>query len=772
MLRKKIYEEIVQSFSDSYFWLGTQFSKEFLLSAASHSLQKHTNPPFRIRRHLLLYWAAAWTKCLNENSYVFTIDGLYTAKDADTPYSINLETGNTLIPNPVTKRKVGMKKTKIITVKNGYSIEVGLEHPMLVINNKLEFKWKKAINLKKNDYLVMLCRNVSSEWGYEKPIPLIEQSCKTNSKQYCFPEYTSYRLGKFLGLIIGDGSYNNNKSIQFSNINESLKEEFEELTSFLFNCHVGKTSKGSRFSSVNICKFLQESVGLKKATSRHKKIPELIMSAGPETLKGVIEGLYESDGSIDKGRILFNSTSKELIVQIQTILLSFGVVTTKKKSTIAETICVSHLENISRFMEIFDIKKHRKKILNMKVDNHQLSIPYARKTLANGLLKKAKKEGVSRRALERFYRIRHSEICSKRGISKRKFKEYCELIGFDYSHVWNDNIFFSKVKHIKSSESICYDFDVGGNHSFVANGFVTHNSSLLYKGYELLGEGLCTTMTDISNAALRGTVEAGTFITPYTLKRPFSICTEFGQIVNAGESSDLVQKLLNVLEEGIVEVSLGKISHLTPSQREDAEKDHNIYFVDRNTFRYKTDWILMAATYNKRFLVDNALESRFNIVYPEQKLDSSLTRHIVNSGGFKLDEDIVYAFRKELLKKQEINTRIKLPDEVYEKYIVTPRDCGNVLSWILCRSWWNLKTSKDDILDKFESMQRSRVEVWKTSEDRVFDCIEMEAKTVNEIVKDITLSKKSIYTALARLKRDGTVSPVIRGDGTKAWKVM
>jgi len=109
-------------------------------------------------------------------------------------------------------------------------------------------------------------------------------------------------------------------------------------------------------------------------------------------------------------------------------------------------------------------------------------------------------------------------------------------------------------------------------------------SSLLHKARHLLGRELCMGLSDISNAALRGTVEAGRFISPYTLKRPFAVCTEFGQVVNKGDSSELVQKLLNVLEEGEVEVSLGKISLLTPEERIKAEEKWGIYFIDSNTF--------------------------------------------------------------------------------------------------------------------------------------------------------------------------------------------
>lgn len=300
-------------------------------------------------------------------------------------------------------------------------------------------------------------------------------------------------------------------------------------------------------------------------------------------------------------------------------------------------------------------------------------------------------------------------------------------------------------------------------------------SALLDKAYEILGRGLCATMSDISNAALRGTVESNEFVSPYTLKRPFAICTEFGQLSSGGQTNELIQKLLNVLEEGRVEVSLGKIAFLSNDKRQKAIEDYGIYFLDRNTFSYQTNWILMAATYNKRFLVDNALESRFNIMYPKKPLDNKLTKHIVNAGGFRLDEEVKIALRKELSKEKPIETNVKLPDLVYEGKPITPRDCASLLSTILCRSWWNIKTSKDEILQMFEESVRSREEVWRTSEDKVFEAILHQGKTAQEIASELGVTVRQVYYSLGKLRKDGMVNKIIgfRNESeVGVWKVV
>jgi hypothetical protein len=294
-------------------------------------------------------------------------------------------------------------------------------------------------------------------------------------------------------------------------------------------------------------------------------------------------------------------------------------------------------------------------------------------------------------------------------------------------------------------------------------------SSLLKRTYEILGSGLCTLMTDITRAALRGTVEAGQFISPFTLKRPFSICTEFGQIISGSDTGELTQELLNVLEEGLLNVSLGKISYLSAASREDAANKYGIEFLDNNTFTYSTNWILLASTYNRKFLVDNALESRFTIVYPEKKLDNALTKHLVEAGPFTLNTETVLAFRQLLLDDKGIDTREKLPHEAYEdEHPLTPRDSGAILSWMLCRKWWGFKTSKDEVLQIIEQIRSRRENLWKTADDKVFDAIESLAKTAEQIAKETDLTKRQVYYSLRNIR----ASRIIDEEGIAKWRLL
>jgi len=293
-------------------------------------------------------------------------------------------------------------------------------------------------------------------------------------------------------------------------------------------------------------------------------------------------------------------------------------------------------------------------------------------------------------------------------------------------------------------------------------------SSLLARAYDLLGEELCTMMTDVTNAALRGTVDYGKFISPFTLKRPFSVCTEFGQVISGSDSGELVQKLLNVLEEGIVTVSLGKISQLSKVARDRAEADYGVTFIDDNTFTYRTNWVLLAGTYNRKFLVDNALESRFTLLLPEKALNSELTKYITTVKQRGIDEDTVYNFRRAIMEKNEVRSDVRLPDEVFENDdSFNPRQCSAVLSYKMCRAWWGLKTAPETLINLAKAIKSRTSSVWKSADDKVFEAIENEAKPAEQIAKETGLSKRQVYYSLKSIR----ASRIIEGDRAK-WKII
>lgn len=300
---------------------------------------------------------------------------------------------------------------------------------------------------------------------------------------------------------------------------------------------------------------------------------------------------------------------------------------------------------------------------------------------------------------------------------------------------------------------------------FWSAGFI--KSSLLIKLREILSSEICGSISDVSTAAIRGSVEAGRFKAPVCLKYPYTICSEFGQLVNnSSDSSELIQKLLNILEEGRVSVSLVKVAQLLQSERERAIENYGIKFDDENNFEYKTNWVLMAGTYNKKFLKDNALESRFNIMIPTKHFDAGFTRHVCNAPAFEYPEEYALALRHHLLDDTPIDTKVYLPDEVHDAGL-TMRDLSNLQSRVICMRWWGNTIKDSDIIKYAFKMKENQKSVWESEDDKVFNAVFMTPKTLNEVAKETGLSIRQVFISL---KRNNGASRIIE-DGKDKYVI-
>lgn len=741
--RIDVYNEVQGAFTRKYSWLGAQFSKEFLESCASWNIQQFSKPDFRLRKHIALFWEPAWIKTVIEDTKILTPTGYNTLKSLkNIDEIVTIQNGEGIKTKAF---KSPLKKEKCIEINTTarYQVIAGIDHPFRVITKEGNLEWIKSKDLKIGDTLIM-----------SKPDITTNRKNKLNN------------VARFIGYLIGDGCYCNKNVFGFTNCEPEILSDYNLVLTHCFPDETVKTyiknnkmrSKDIRIYSKEARIKLKEIYGLGYVKSGDKTIPEMFIAPNREILENLLFGLYQTDGSVRTNGITFSSTSQKLLGQIQEILLLLGVDSHRVKHEIR----VLGWKNLSKLPLICNESKHRERIkliVNRRNPATEI-IPHASKMIINKL-KERKSTGYNNsiRKQCKKYNIPKENLYSKPGKNKEHFKEMCDKIGEpDLKWLASDEIFFDTVKEKKEvGVKKCYDLFVPLNNQFISNGFLTHNSTLLKKAYEILGDQLCIVTSDITVASIRGTVDFGKFVPPYTLIRPFSVATEFGQVVGTGKE-EMVQKLLNILEEGMVSVSLSKISSLSPEQRAVIESEYpQISFIEKNTFSYRTNWILMVATYNRKFMIDNAFESRFSIVVPEQPLTSELTKFIKNAPPWDLPLDVVDAFRDLILDDSHImDCNVDLPSELFESEIhtITPRQCALLSSYKLTNEWWGRKVTDEEIMERAGKLQNDSEAIWKTVEDKVFDLIVVEEKTFEQIKNSITpkVTDRAIYYALNKLR--------------------
>ncbi|PIU25855.1 MAG: DNA gyrase subunit A [Candidatus Infernicultor aquiphilus] len=388
----------------------------------------------------------------------------------------------------------GQHKTIKITTEQGYELRGTYNHPILCWEvNRFgipDFTWKLLEDIDKNDY-VLLSRGAAL--FSSKDLDLTKYFPKNKSyKDVGLPYKMNRSLAFLLGAIVSDGSFHqkqilfNNKDFDFYNkIKKIIKKQFKGIK--LYEREIKGDCRELSIYQQQVVEFLKN-IGLEGTTSENKTIPFSVLLSRKDTIREYLKGLFEGDGSIvvhkdkrHKGKVIelvYNSKSQKLIKQLKILLLNFGIVTTfpyRDKRSNCYKLLISGVENIKRFKEeigFFSSKKQARLLEIDSINGKRMSktdyIPF----LSTYLRQNYKKEFIKKHNFDRYNNL-------------RRYKD--ELIGYlqetDKNLIeWllEHNIFFNKIKKVeKLEEENVFSIRVSSKcHSFVANGFINHNTEV------------------------------------------------------------------------------------------------------------------------------------------------------------------------------------------------------------------------------------------------------------------------------------------------------
>ena len=402
-------------------------------------------------------------KCVSSDTLIFTDEGikeigeyfnyLKTKKEFYIINNINLLNGTGRLEKSTKGIYSGYLPTKIITTEEGYRLEGTYNHPILVMQENGQIVFKKIEEIKIGDY-VAISRN-NNIWGNKTNIDYkqkIDEWLKTLSKQSYshlmirdLPNHIDENIALVLGYLIGDGCLTLENRIMFSNKDKDIINNYISIMKNKFNVEVIKC-KGDNCDYNIYDKYLRkyfEFLGLENVNSFDKRVPKIIMSSPKNIVAKFLQGLFDTDGTVNNVSVSLCTTSEKMAHEVQILLLNFGIITRKVKRYSKNSfhyLIYIYGENIDKFYnEIgFGCKRKQNKLLQI--------INIKRNTNKDNLLQ-----------------LNNSDLCTGFNI----LKEY----------LYN-NYYFSKVKTIQNSRNHVYDLQTEETHSFVSNGFVSHNTFL------------------------------------------------------------------------------------------------------------------------------------------------------------------------------------------------------------------------------------------------------------------------------------------------------
>lgn len=386
----------------------------------------------------------------------------------------------------------GIQPTLKIKTRFGYEIEGTAEHRLWVRDSNGEERWVCLKDIKQGDF-VAIDRKIEL-FGSQTTICLDKAENLKKVKRCNLPQFLNENLGYLLGLLVGDGAVNIRNGFALTTVDDFISNEFSRIIKGEFGYKVGRTRIAYRVSSKQIRVFL-ESLGLDYCRSFEKTVPEAVKRAPKEIVKAFLQGLFDTDGwaANSQVKVFLATSSKQLAHEVHLLLLNFGIVASLKEKKTPKLpsyqVCIYGADAIKFHQEIgFRLpRKQSRAALASSLRMPNVGIPHLSLTLKDvqSRIVATPNKKVSLKKNKSISSIFYTYLPLQRNLSYSKLNElinYCRENGVncdDLEILQKQNYFYDEVKTIEAGEAEVFDLSVAQNPSYVANGFVSHNSTSL-----------------------------------------------------------------------------------------------------------------------------------------------------------------------------------------------------------------------------------------------------------------------------------------------------
>ena len=531
-------------------------------------------------------------KCLTEDSLCLTPKGLMTVReifeDADLSCEISrgfIEKEYTLINGDLEEEKTSHfykngcassnLKTVVIETGDGFRLEGTYNHPVRIIDENGFLVWRKLSEIKDGDQ-VCIYRN-TNVWNKNSSISIDES--------------------RLLGFWIGDGNFTTPHRIGFSCACSETFEFYEKCLASVFPVQKQKIKKYGidyHINDVSFVKEVHDKYGLEYVKSCDKEIPFCIRTSSKESQMAFISSYWECDGTIQlkKMNMQFASCSLQLLRQLQIMLLNFGI--------------YSHITSqfdIEYDKDYYELEFAGKEVLIYMSQIGFLDTPKSRRAVE--AITKYKSSDIEHNTnndtipnLNSMIKSLYSSICPDNRdrvsyaifadvISNRCDVTYKRLLNIitwcnnnevgnkcilsHLNKLCNLGYIYSRVNKTETSSNKTYDFTLPKTKSFLANGFINHNTSVAMRTVgkaQEIGLHCCWLDAEFGfspDLAILNGVDVKKLVMPNLSE----VDTKSGGLISAAEILNMMQE---TIQRGVFSiVVLDSVAGLIPLRSIEAE---------------------------------------------------------------------------------------------------------------------------------------------------------------------------------------------------------
>jgi len=435
------------------------------------------------------------TGCLVGDSLVSTSRGLVRLRTLGDPVGSKWQDLDVQVvtdegPREATKFYVnGFEQVVSIETGRGYRIQGTPSHRIKVVDADGRWAWRRFAEIAEGDRVPLMLNGLVGD-PVDVDLPPLGELYWTADFRTRVPSRMIPELAELVGYFMGDGSLHA-KGLRFcvTSGDRDVRDRIVDLGEVLFGvaAHVSEKQGYTEvaFHSVPLVLWW-EACGFAKLppSAEHRgkgwvsHIPDAVLHTNdPAAYAAFVRGLFEADGTTSNGYASWSTVSETFSRDVQTLLLALGFVTTRRIDDASSNWgeherYVLRLLNVAageRYLEEIGFISSRKTKALRTGDHRQASrhdhIPISRQ-LVDEL---APENDASRKTM--------LTALSRRGdVSRRSATALLErtadpelehLLGFYYDDVVSIEVL---------DDQPTFDLSVPDNVTYVANGFVSHNT--------------------------------------------------------------------------------------------------------------------------------------------------------------------------------------------------------------------------------------------------------------------------------------------------------
>ena len=432
------------------------------------------------------------TGCLTGDMVITTDRGLtrlselgdvYGGRWQDVDFKVSTDEG----PRDATRFFVnGEEPTRRIVTAGGYNIQGTLAHRVKVIDSSGEWVWKRLADITSGDVLPMQLGTMIGE-PRRVPLPVLDQAYYVGDRHTHVPDAVDEDLAELVGYFMGDGSLHA-KGIRLCVADTDLDvvERIRLLSKGLFGLEPVVTAQQGyqevTLQSVRLARWWQASGFAKTLPSVDHvgkgwtpRIPSALLETNDVAVyTAFLRGLFEADGTVAAGVPSVSTSSASFAAELRTLLLAVGLPTTTRETVSGFggpifQVRIRNLDHAAAYAEAIGFLSNRKARLVEEVfaaqsgNRDRIHLPREvwdtivpidsplRSVVVSSL---AKSGGVSRTIAMQVFGETHDD-------------RIAHALGYIFEEV---------TANEDGGVQPTYDLSVPSNVTYVASGFVSHNT--------------------------------------------------------------------------------------------------------------------------------------------------------------------------------------------------------------------------------------------------------------------------------------------------------